>query len=147
MEGSPGSRGFEDKADRVELPIDDATLREIVLNPETSAELYGADPVLWMRAAIGVDTERDASTVTNRDLVIAHNEGGFAEWDPHAARTIAQYLTDMGFFVVGSSRLEDDIEADAEPVAEAETGEIDDEQEVGPSDRHSLLARLMIENA
>lgn len=92
-----GSSDFEPQEARVELPVDDETLERVVLKPEQSRVLYEHDPVLWIRAAIGADTGRGASAITNRELAERHSEGGFAEWDPHISHAVAQYLRRHGF--------------------------------------------------
>lgn len=92
-----GPSAYESPVERVELPYSDETLDAAVRDPEASRLLYGHDPVLWLRGAIGVDTERGASFVTDRELAERHSEGGFAEWDPRVAQTVRDYLTDLGF--------------------------------------------------
>ncbi|MBI4033398.1 hypothetical protein HY379_00160 [Candidatus Saccharibacteria bacterium] len=92
-----GPSGFESQEPRVELPVDDKTLEATVLDPEQSRHLYEHDPVLWIRAAVGVDTGRAASAITNIELAERHSAGGFAEWDPHISYAVAQYLRQHGF--------------------------------------------------
>lgn len=95
IESGPG--GYEEPVERIALPYEDEVLEAAVLDQEGSRSLYEASPVLWIRAAIGVDTERGASYITDRELAERHSEGGFAEWDPKVAHTVAQYLHDKGF--------------------------------------------------
>jgi hypothetical protein len=100
-----GPSEYEAPVERIELPYSDETLEAAVHDPEVSRRLYEHDPVLWLRGAIGVDTERGASFVTDRELAERHSEGGFAEWDPKVAQTVRDYLTDRGFLGLrGSSR-------------------------------------------
>ena len=92
-----GPSGYEATAERIELPYSDETLDFAVRDPEASRGLYEHDPVLWLRGAIGVETERGASFVTDRELAECHSKGGFAEWDPKVAQTVRDYLTARGY--------------------------------------------------
>jgi hypothetical protein len=103
-----GLSGYEAEVERIELPYSDESLEEAVRDPEVRQLLYEHDHVLWLRAVIGVDTERGASLITDRELAERHSEGGFAEWDPKAAQTVRDYLTDRGFLGLrGSSRTDE----------------------------------------
>ncbi len=100
-----GSSGHIERVDRIELPYSDKELEAIVCDPEASHHLLRDDPVLWLRCAIGVDTERGASCITDYELAVRHSEGGFAEWDPQVAQAARDYLTARGFIGLrGSSR-------------------------------------------
>ncbi|HEX7632966.1 MAG TPA: hypothetical protein VF401_01420 [Candidatus Saccharimonadales bacterium] len=106
-----GPSGHDISVERMELPYEDAVLEAAVLDPETSRAMHAEDPVLWVRSAIGVDTGRGASYVTNRELAEAHSEGGFAEWDPRAAAAVADYLHNKGF--IGLRRAAQEVGEDA----------------------------------
>lgn len=97
FESAPSFGDYEEPAPRVELPFDDETLQAAVTNTEGSRALYNHNPVLWVRSAIGVDTERGASFVTDRELAERYSDGGFAEWDPNVAQSVRNYLHDKGF--------------------------------------------------
>ena len=95
IESGPG--GFTD-VERIELPISDESLRNTVLDTERSRELYDRDPVLWLRGAVGVDSERDASEVSDAEITTLLVNGGFAEWDPHIVKAVKAYLDSKGIF-------------------------------------------------
>ena len=93
----------EESAERVELPYDDQTLKAAVQDHEGSRLILEHSPVLWMRAAIGAETNRGASYITDRELADRHMEGGFAEWDPQVAQSVSQYLQDQGFYGINNA--------------------------------------------
>jgi hypothetical protein len=100
-----GPSGYEEPVDRIELPYSDESLQAAVLDTEMSRILYDREPVLWLRSTIGVDTERGASLITDRELAERHSEGGFAEWDPKVAQSVRDYLTSRGFLGLRGSAL------------------------------------------
>lgn len=59
-------------------------------------DLYWENPTLWVRAAIGVETGRDTSDVSDYELAGRYNDGGFAEWDPRVADAVRAYLKSVG---------------------------------------------------
>lgn len=59
--------------------------------------LYWSNPELWVRVAIGVETNRTASEISDHELADRYNDGGFVEWDPRVARAVRDYLRSVGF--------------------------------------------------
>ena len=84
------------EVERVVLPYSDENLRDAVLDQEGSRAVYEHDPVLWLRGAIGVDTERGASEVTDHELAEKLVNGGFAEWDPDVVKAVKARLDAVG---------------------------------------------------
>jgi hypothetical protein len=64
---------------------------------EATDELYWSNPKLWVQTAIGVETNRIASEVSDHELADRYNDGGFAEWDPRIAQAVRDHLTSIGF--------------------------------------------------
>ncbi len=60
-------------------------------------ELYWSNPELWVRAAIGAESNRGASEISDIELANRYNEGGFAEWDPRVAQAVLDYLKSVGY--------------------------------------------------
>lgn len=85
--------------ERISPPLEeqDNIVRAHFRDPETEAVLYRADPITWLRAAIGIDTQRDASEITDRELMIRYVKGGRFEWDPQVVKAVASYLKGQGF--------------------------------------------------
>lgn len=77
--------------------LEDNRIRDSILDTEASADLFKADPITWLKGAIGVDTERGASEVSDRELMVGYVEGGRFEWDPQVAARVALYLKSQGF--------------------------------------------------
>jgi hypothetical protein len=69
-----------------------------------------------MRSAIGVDTERGASEITDGELAELYNNGGLNECDPHVAIAMSQHLMDMGFFLTSSSDRDNNTDVEQHPV-------------------------------
>lgn len=94
-EKMPGNHSIE----RVMPPLglEDAIIRTHTRDPEAATILYQADPVTWLKGAIGLDTGRGASEITDRELMIRYVGGGRFEWDPQVAKKVASYLKDQGF--------------------------------------------------
>ena len=65
---------------------------------EATDELYWRSPEKWVRAAIGIETGRDGSEVTDHELFERYNDGGFAEWDPRVAQAVRDYFQSIGVF-------------------------------------------------
>ena len=70
---------------------------------EATNDLFWSDPVLWIRAAIGVETDRTVSEIDDHELANRYNDGGFAEWDPRVAQAVRGYLRSIGFIDLRSS--------------------------------------------
>ena len=64
---------------------------------EATDALYWSNPELWVRAAIGAETDRSASEISDYELADRYNDGGFAEWDPRVAQAVRDYLKSVGF--------------------------------------------------
>lgn len=94
---------YKSHREQVESPeqrrtrLEDERIRSTILDPEASADLFNADPIAWLKGAIGVDTERGASEVSDRELMGRYVEGGRFEWDPLVAKRVASYLKSKGF--------------------------------------------------
>ena len=96
-----GRRHFE--AQMVETPEaamarrEDAMVRATFANPEAERTLYKTNPVGWLKGAIGLDTERGQSEVSDRELMVRLVKYGRYEWDPFIAKSVAAYLRRQGF--------------------------------------------------
>ncbi len=51
------------------------------------------------KVAITLDTQREASEITDRELFVKYNNGGQFEWDPFVAKAVRSHLAKMGFFI------------------------------------------------
>lgn len=72
-------------------------IRASILDEEASRVLFEANPITWLRGAIGVDTQRGASEITDRELLAKYVEGGRFEWNPYVAKSVGSYLKNQGF--------------------------------------------------
>jgi len=70
---------------------------------EATDDLFWGNPELWVRAAIGAETGRTASEISDHELADRYNDGGFAEWDPRVAQAVRDYLRSVGFINLRSS--------------------------------------------
>ncbi len=104
MNSEFGAYEFSEPIEANELLTDDGVLHNAVLDPELSRALLLHDPVLWLRAAIGAETGRGASSITDRELATLHANGGFAEWDPKVAQAARDYLHEKGYIGLRGAR-------------------------------------------
>lgn len=65
---------------------------------DATDELFWRSHEKWVRAAIGTETGRDGSEVSDYELLNRYNEGGFAEWDPRVAQAVRDYFQSIGVF-------------------------------------------------
>lgn len=93
-----GSASF-DRPERIELPYSDDVIATSVRDPETSRRLLETDAVIWLRGAIGLDTERGASEISDRELLHRYNQGGRFEWDPFVTKAVRFHLKSLGFYI------------------------------------------------
>lgn len=99
-----GGRRFTERP--VESPevararLEDARIRAALADPESERALFEHDSVGWLKGSIGLDTNRGASEISDRELVIRLVEYGRYEWDPLVARSVAAYLRNQGIPVI-----------------------------------------------
>ena len=95
-----GGRSYSEpsRPEKPQLSRQDLLIRASILNPEDSKTLFEANPVAWIRGAIGVDTERGASEISDRELFLRYIEGGKVEWDRTVVKSVRRYLKGRGFF-------------------------------------------------
>jgi hypothetical protein len=92
-----GLRGDEEEAERIVLAYEDEVIHDSVIDQEGSLALFEHDPVLWLRGAIGLETQRGASFVTDGELAARLSEGNFLEWDPRIAVAVKTHLQNKGY--------------------------------------------------
>jgi len=80
--------------------VEDTRIRAALADPESERALFEHDSVGWLRGAIGLDTGRGASEISDRELVVRLVEYGRYEWDPLVARSVAAYLRNQGIPVI-----------------------------------------------
>jgi hypothetical protein len=98
FEAYPG--GHEELLEEsVALPYSDEELMTAVLDDEGTRALYDTSPVLWVRSAIAVGSERKPSDVTDKELVTRLMDGGIEDWDPALTYPLTDYLQGQGFFI------------------------------------------------
>lgn len=96
-----GGRRFETRP--IESPeaararLEDARIRAALANPKDNADLFKADVISWLRGSIGLRTERGASEISNRELMVRYVKYGKYEWDPLVAKSVAAHLKQNGF--------------------------------------------------
>ena len=76
-----------------------AEVERRMAHSEEREGLLNVDPVIWLRGAIALDTQRHPSGITNQELAHRYSAGGRFEWDPHIAKNVKRYLRSLGFFV------------------------------------------------
>lgn len=81
------------------LPFDDNDLMKTVVDSEATKVLYDTSPVIWLRAAIAVGSNRKPSEITNREIVDRLIDGGLEEWEPSLTHALTDYLQDQGYFI------------------------------------------------
>lgn len=82
---------------QIDAQREDVRIRAAFTTPEGRAKLFAENPVTWLKGAIGLQTERGASEVPDRELMVRYVEGGRFEWNPEVARAVATYLKSRGF--------------------------------------------------
>ncbi|MHB1864879.1 MAG: hypothetical protein ACYCPS_01785 [Candidatus Saccharimonadales bacterium] len=91
--------GHQGHEERIFLPYPDEELMAAVVDIEGSKALFDTSPVLWVRSAIAVGSEKKPSDVTDEELVARLLEKGLSEWDPVLTQPLTDYLQDQGFFI------------------------------------------------
>lgn len=81
----------------MQTQLEDMRVRDAFSNPESEEVLQRVDSVLWLRGAIGLRTERGASEVSDRELMVRLVEYGRYEWDPLVVKKIVTHLKKQGF--------------------------------------------------
>lgn len=101
-----GGRSFDSRPTRpIESPeavrarLEDARIRGLLANPESSAKLYETDKISWIKGSIGLDTERGASAISDEELMARYMEGGKVEWDPLVKKGVRAYLKQKGYIL------------------------------------------------
>lgn len=96
FDSAPNIQQFDD-VPRIELPFSDGVLSVMVCDESDSRALFAADPITWLRGAMGVDQGRDASEITDDVLHASYHNGGRFEWDSVLSKKVAQHLRTRGY--------------------------------------------------
>lgn len=76
--------------------FDDETIKSLMLDKSTEADLYHTSPVDWLRGAIALDSNRGASEVLDEELISRLFNGGSVEWDKQVTQAVRDYLRRKG---------------------------------------------------